>query len=492
MRLNADIIYHNLNKLFEVSIYGVCESELTLHRPEFYLDRSTGFIKDHVYVCSADHLPQDPRIDDNVLIICIGNAPQLARFEEKCGILSIPEGESIFRVFNIVQDIFNKYEAWEARLNAILRSNASLQEMLDESSGIFDNPMLLIGADFNYLAYTEKEYLQNDLSIKFDSATFDPDLLESFMSLHEIATDIKEPLLLNLMGRSTLSVNIFDSDEYLGCITVFGEYRDFRSSDVQICLFFADMIKQAFQLKPHLAGDRTSLRTAILNIISGSPIDQEQRKIISRFNKRKELNCVVLRPSAEMTQLPAGYVCSIIEQQFKDALAFEYNGLIVAILPSDTKEQQLVKMLIKFRMICGASHIFTDMYESGYYYYQAVSALETEGISSADGISLFEDAILPLMLKNSTSGIPAKFFFTEGLARLAKHDSSSQVSYIETLKAFLDNNNSIAETARVLHLHRSSLIDRIERIKQILECDLTEPKDRLKLQLILNANDTQE
>jgi len=59
------------------------------------------------------------------------------------------------------------------------------------------------------------------------------------------------------------------------------------------------------------------------------------------------------------------------------------------------------------------------------------------------------------------------------------------------LKAFLDNSNSVAETARVLHLHRSSLIDRIERIKQILECDLTEPKDRLKLQLILNANDNE-
>ena len=142
-------------------------------------------------------------------------------------------------------------------------------------------------------------------------------------------------------------------------------------------------------------------------------------------------------------------------------------------------------------MICGASHIFTDIYESGYYFYQALSALETEGINSADGISLFEDAILPLMLKNSTRGIPAKYYFTEGLARLAKHDASSQVSYIETLKAFLDNSNSVAETARVLHLHRSSLIDRIERIKQILECDLTEPKDRLKLQLILNANDNE-
>ncbi|MCR4805608.1 MAG: helix-turn-helix domain-containing protein, partial [Clostridia bacterium] len=82
--------------------------------------------------------------------------------------------------------------------------------------------------------------------------------------------------------------------------------------------------------------------------------------------------------------------------------------------------------------------------------------------------------------------------FTEGLARLAKHDASSQVSYIDTLKAFLDNNSSVAETARELHLHRSTLIDRIERIKQMIGSDLTDPGERLKLQMILYANAGEE
>ena len=33
------------------------------------------------------------------------------------------------------------------------------QEMLDASRLIFGNPMLLVGADFRYLAYTDEEYL---------------------------------------------------------------------------------------------------------------------------------------------------------------------------------------------------------------------------------------------------------------------------------------------------------------------------------------------
>ena len=63
MRLNADIIYHDLKARMDVSIHGVCGNELSLYRPEFYLDRTTGFKKDHVCVCSADHLPEDPLIE---------------------------------------------------------------------------------------------------------------------------------------------------------------------------------------------------------------------------------------------------------------------------------------------------------------------------------------------------------------------------------------------------------------------------------------------
>ena len=491
MRLNADIIYHSLKKQTDVSVFGICENELALFRPEFYLDRSSAFLRNHVYVCSADHLPDNPEIEDNVLLICLGDAPQRKRFEERCGILSVPGDEDIFRVFNIVQDIFNQYEAWDEELNGILRRGASLQELLDRSREVFENPMLLIGADFNYLAYTEGDYLRDRLGIRLDGPSFDPDLLEVFLSLHDVATDIKEPLLLNLMGRSTLSVNIFDMDEYLGCVTVFGEFREFRSSDIELCQFFAERIRQAFLLKPGLAGERASLRGALLNIVRGRPVDQEQREAIRRSAGRGARTFLALRPESDASKLPSGYVSSLIEQQFRDSLAFEYGGGIAAVLPAGQEEQErLLPFLQKIRMKCGVSHRFTDLYDSAYACDQAMSALD-EGCLADPGKSVyrFEDYILMLLLKNAVKSIPARFFYPDGLSRLAEHDAASPVSYVETLKAFLDCSMSVAETARKLNLHRSSLIDRLGRITQILDCDLDDPGTRLALQIVLFAED---
>ena len=489
MRLNADIIYHDLKDVLDVAIYGMCENDFALFRPEFYLDGTPRFRKNHVYVCSADHLPDDPVIEDNVLLICLGEAPQREKFEKRCGVLSISGKEDIFRVFNIVQGIFNKYEAWEAEISRILRQNASPQALLDASKEILGNPMLLIGADFSYLAYTESEYLTEKLGIRLDSPTFDPDLLDVFLSLHELATDIKEPLLLSLMGRSTLSVNLFEVDDYLGCITVFGEFREFRSSDIQLCQFLAENLRQAFLLKPHLAGDRSSLRSVIRQLVRGEPLGLEQRGLLRKHGDRGEELCVVFRPAPDSNPLPSGYISSLIEEQYRDALAFEDEGRIVAVLPRDQGGLTLLGSLAqKLRLICGISRPFRNLQDSAYACYQASSALNIGyGIDPERCVYRFEDYILPLLLRNATAELPARIFYSEGLSRLAAHDETSPVSYIDTLKTYLDNNMSIAETARKMNLHRSSLIDRLERITQILGGSLEDPEQRLAAQIVLSA-----
>ena len=70
---------------------------------------------------------------------------------------------------------------------------------------------------------------------------------------------------------------------------------------------------------------------------------------------------------------------------------------------------------------------------------------------------------------------------------MAAHDESAPVSYLDTLKTYLDSNMSIAETARKMNLHRSSLIDRLNRITEILDCDLYDPLRRLTVQIVLSA-----
>ena len=133
MKLCADILYWRLKEeLKTVELHGAGSLELTLSRPEFYLDRTQTFEKNRVYVCSADHLPARPSLRENVCLVCLGQHWNLTAFYDRCSVIVVEAETDIFRVFNLVQHIFDRYEAWEERLWHILRHGASLPQELDQ------------------------------------------------------------------------------------------------------------------------------------------------------------------------------------------------------------------------------------------------------------------------------------------------------------------------------------------------------------------------
>ena len=60
MKLSVDIIYQDLKQMLPVTLLGKDDTFLSLSRPEFYLDKTAVFKDGHVYICSADHLPDEP------------------------------------------------------------------------------------------------------------------------------------------------------------------------------------------------------------------------------------------------------------------------------------------------------------------------------------------------------------------------------------------------------------------------------------------------
>ena len=78
-------------------------------------------------------------------------------------------------------------------------------------------------------------------------------------------------------------------------------------------------------------------------------------------------------------------------------------------------------------------------------------------------------------------------YFTDGMRRLVEHDREGAVSYLDTLRCYLANSMSIAKTAKVLFIHRSTLLDRIGRIERELGCDLKDPDERLRIEILLKA-----
>ena len=323
MKLCAGILYWGLKEELKTDeLHGAGSQELTLSRPEFYLDRTKTFERNRVYVCSADHLPARPSLSANVCLVCLGQHWNLNGFYDRCSVIVVEADTDIFRVFNLVQHIFDRYEAWEERLWHILRHGASLPQMLEVSRGIFENPMLLIGSDFRYLAVTDEEYFQKDLGIRLDTETFDAEKMATFLSLHDLSTHVHDPLLLELQGIRTLSVNVFDQEEYLGCLTVFEAFRPLQDFDCALSIFLAKLLRQAVQQNPTLASTRSAVRRALRSVIAGQPVDFELRRALSQENGKTDWVCVRLQPKRGAAPLPGTYLSAALEERYTGAMAF--------------------------------------------------------------------------------------------------------------------------------------------------------------------------
>jgi len=76
-------------------------------------------------------------------------------------------------------------------------------------------------------------------------------------------------------------------------------------------------------------------------------------------------------------------------------------------------------------------------------------------------------------------------FRREYLGPLEEYDARHAAELIETLEGFFACNGNHARAAETLHLHRNTLLYRLERIEALTGRDLADAETRLSLQLAL-------
>lgn len=81
-------------------------------------------------------------------------------------------------------------------------------------------------------------------------------------------------------------------------------------------------------------------------------------------------------------------------------------------------------------------------------------------------------------------------FYVEVLGPLLEYDQRTDNELVDTLETYFACNGNLSEAARRLHLHRNSLLYRLERIQEVLQADLEEADTRLSLQVALKMRHT--
>ena len=499
MKLNADIIFDGLKDRLPIEMSGPKQTELCLERPEFYDGRSDTFLAEHLYITRAERLPRHAVVQQGVVIICEGDSMQLSYYREQCCVMRIKDGTDIFTVFNAVQDLYNRFDAWKDTLQSILDHNASVDEMMACSYPFFETPMFLLDANFHFLAHAGYNETSS-LSSTPDQENLGLPELGQFLELHELATHEKEPLLLNLLDTTTLNINLFDRDTYLGCLTIDFRGHTHRLGDIEIAKLLANMLTQAIlKFSSAVSTDHNLLRSVLQDIVDGMPVDYSQRRALEGSLSGKEYICAKMELSNRFAKLPAGYICSEVERQFPQSVAFERKGAIMCFIEiaslrgQDGNYQEGLRNAMQaftdsMDLKVGVSDAFQDIYSARLYYHQASAALENGGlVAPSKKYYRFQDYALTELIINALGKMPTELFFSDGMRRLAAHDAEAPVSYLDTLRVYLEQNMSMTKTSAALYVHRSTLLERIARIERELDTNLKDPDERLRIQILLKA-----
>ena len=72
-------------------------------------------------------------------------------------------------------------------------------------------------------------------------------------------------------------------------------------------------------------------------------------------------------------------------------------------------------------------------------------------------------------------------FYREYLYPLVAYDQANRTDYVKFLESYLKNNCNVHETSSQLYLHRNTVNYKLNKIGRILNCDLSNLRDKTGL-----------
>lgn len=502
MRLNVDVIYDNLSRQIPLEIRGEYSDELTLKRPKLYCGENRPFRSDYIYVVTGSRLPVKAMIEPNVVLLCLGEKPS-AFYQKQCCCL-ISTYTDLLSVFDLVQQIFDKYENWERSLLDTLDESNDLQKILDLSFEILENPMYILDRNFYFLAHSQ--VIDRDERMK--SLRPDEDNRCSFGNIsftiddRKYNKDTRYPFLALDSERQPLALaaNVFVKDQNVGCFSINYYLRPFQKSDLAMASFLTHVIEVSFQRNAKLFIEYVNpMQNLLEDILNGIPIEAARMKFLEEKGGTPYVCVKILQSTWSKTRVSAIYVMGQIKSGFPDSICFEHEASIVAFIPLkpwikvQEMEAHLCEMLKGLLLKGAVSCAFVNLGEAWLYYQQTGIAFEIGSAMEPNQCCyFFRDYKITYLVMHGIGELSLDSLMTPGLRQLVKHDELSSTSYLHTLRKYLRNNLKITQTAQELFIHRSTFLERMQRITTMLDMDLENPDNQLYLNIMLKIMEIQQ
>ena len=233
---------------------------------------------------------------------------------------------------------------------------------------------------------------------------------------------------------------------------------------------------------------------ALKNLLDDIPLSAREREELA-LGKGERWAFFKLNGIRKMNYLPVEYMYTTLNTLIPGKVyAVIYENALLGLIRLKGRESAESQSIIadfeecvaRMGYIAGVSCEFTDLKQISAYVNQADYAIEAGGKSRPETrVHNFGDYVVQYILTRYCGTFPSCLLFPEGLCALIENDRNLGTEYVNTLNIFLKNETRATITAEELFLHRSSLLNRLDKIKRLLDMDLEDSGVRLYLRICL-------
>lgn len=397
--------------------------------------------------------------------------------------------DDINEVFNRILDAFEHYNEWYEKLYEMVQQGCSTQQLLQQAHPELGGLLILADATF----YVHDFYGDPQA---FAHPAIAQSMADHIMPLSSLL-NINQSKHIRMPNQSAYIVDVSELDSHPAVTNLFsnGIHRGwlvichpdnvFTKAQLDLQDAFTQILNEWLTQKDY-SSDRMAKVSMFTDILTGQAGDAA--KVLQRLQAFSwgpdDPKQVYVINQLQPTQSPYYAIDRYLEHLSEHSFVLHYNGDLLylvnlTLVDQKSLEKQMSVILETCSCNAGKSLPFTDVMELKNHYQAARIAA---GYGFRKQFAEFTEAAVPYALQvlRDHSVIDMTH---PALEILKAYDEKHHTEFYRTVFVFLRNSCSYVETAKVLFIHRSTLIYRLEKIQKLTGLDMSNPELRFHLEL---------
>lgn len=449
----------------------------------------------------------DAEILSKICIVCIGDKKDVlpCRLPEHAGMILIPAAYSLASVANRLYTGFEQIQRWSSELDMAILAKKDYQTIISIGTRFFGrNPIIMVNSSYNLIAGSLPSTPSHErINAILQNGYYTKDMTDSLarMGYQVNGTKYTVPTLLyppNYMDCPLMVLATHaDNGIFLGFITIYFIEDEPTEAQFELFAYFSRKVRR-FYLEN--SGENASAPTP-LEVFMADLIDHTREDEAFLEDRARSLRlpldaayrlCVIQWDKFVLPQ--ADYMMSRLRSclKFPFFRVLLYRQSVLLLLQGDISSLRVIEEINEsfeefgeLLNICqghaGFSTANFPLLKMNIAYLQAVTAVRYGMMLNPEaGIYFYSHYYIYEMLEDYKKRYALEDMFVQKL-RLLRDPSEERYDNLALLRNYLLTERSISSTAKIMHMHRNSVIYRLNKIQEILALDLNDPDVRLRL-----------